>query len=44
MRSDCGYKLMIKVFTDVREEGSLLADVYRSGRPGGLKQHARLER
>lgn len=45
MRSDSGYKLTIKVFTDVREEGNLLADVYRSGSPfeiitGGLKEHA----
>lgn len=33
MRSDSGYKLTIKVFTDVREEGNLFADVYRSGSP-----------
>lgn len=33
MRSDSWYKLTIKVFTDVKEEGNLLADVYRSGSP-----------
>lgn len=33
MRSDSGYELTIKVFTDVREEGNLLANVYRSGGP-----------